>query len=359
MGKDAAPEVSLRTRLFVALAIVALEVVAAEVDRRFGDSLPLNYLFILPVILGAIYMGYLGGIGVPLLSIAVFHVEQRALSHRAYEEADFLVMVILLLVGTVTAQIQADRRRLRRYSSQLEQLGKAREELAALIVHDLRTPLAGLANVLRLIAERDHALIPESHAQMLDLALATSEDMTGMINDLLNIHAMESGALALHEREVRPREIIEAAVRGVEPLARHRGISIRTELKDGLPALRADEVLVRRVLVNLLGNSLRFSPNGASIAVTAQRAGAEIVFSVSDEGPGIPADLQEKVFAKFARTDEEAGKHIAAGLGLAFAKMAVEAHAGRIWVESPLIPAADDQPGRGSRFSFSLPIVRP
>jgi signal transduction histidine kinase len=339
------------------VGIIALEAISGVLDFEFGDRIiPVAYLYTLPVLLGALYLGYPGGIGVPVLSAAVFHIEQGVLSHHLYEEADILFLAMLMIVGTMTARIQADRRRSREYGRQLERLAKAREELTALIVHDLRTPLSGLLMVLQLLDQEDRALLPEAHQQLVDVALVTGEDMAGMIGDLLHLHAIESGALELRRVKADAAEVIQSAVRHVEPLARARELEIRTETAPELPALWVDEGMIRRVVTNLLGNALRFSPDRGHITIRVERSGAEAVFSVADEGPGIPLDLQRKVFEKFARADEEASKHISTGLGLTFAKLAVEAHGGRIWVDSPWPPPASAEPGRGTRFSFALPL---
>jgi signal transduction histidine kinase len=354
----AIPGLRVRIRFLVVFIIVILEAITALLDRRFGGTIPIDYLFILPVIVGGLFLGYAGGIGVPIVSILIFHLEQKALANRSYTEADFLQLVMFIVIGTVTARVQADRRRARGYSRRLERLSKAREELTALIAHDLRTPLAGLVNVLRLIAEKDRSLLPETHGQLVDVGIATGEDMAGMISDLLHLHAMESGALELREKETGAAEIVRAAVREVEPLARQRRVEIQANFEEGMPRLWADEVMIRRVVVNLLGNALRFSPDGARVTVRAERSGGEIVFSVADEGPGVPADLKGEIFEKFVGSDEDASKHVSAGLGLAFAKMAVQAHKGHIWVDSPLTPPQGGEPGRGSPFSFALPLTR-
>ncbi len=344
----------LRFPLFILFIIMVLEGGITYLDRAYGDSLPAAYLYVLPVILGGLFLGYAGGIGVPALSIGLFHIVEKRLPHRAYAEGDFLWLILLIVLGTITAQTRADRRRAREHSRQLENLNRARDELTALIVHDLRTPLAGVRNVLRTVAEEDRAALPPSHAELLDIALATGEDMEGMIRDLLSLHAGESGALELRDEEFAAAHSARNAARQVEPLARQRQVRIETALAEDLPALRGDEMMLQRVLVNLLGNALRFSPKESTITVQAERVGAEIIFRITDQGPGIPSHLKDRIFEKFARIDHEAGKHISTGLGLAFAKMAVEAHGGRIWVESP----ADNTASRGSRFLFTLPLRR-
>ncbi len=348
----------VRRTLVILFIIMILEGIIAYLDQSFGDYLPAGYFYTIPVIIGGLYLGYPGGIGVPILSIVLFHIVEKALPHRAYAEADFLWLILLIVLGTITAETQKDRQRARQHSRQLEQLNRAREELTALIVHDLRTPLAGLLNVMRLIEEEHRASLPPGHAQLLEIALSTGEDMSGMISDLLSLHAMESGALELREAELRPVDTIEGAVKQVSPLARQRKVEIQVNLTEGLPMFLGDEVMLERVLVNLLGNALRFSPEGSKILVEVERVGSEIIFCVADVGPGIPAHLKERIFEKFASIDHETGKHISTGLGLAFARMAAQAHSGRIWLESPWVSADDDRPARGSRFCFALPIAR-
>jgi signal transduction histidine kinase len=143
-----------------------MEATSGILDFHFGDRLiPITYLYIIPVLLGGFYLGDAGGIGVPLLSAVVFHVEQTVLRHHPYEEADVIFMIALLALGTMTARLQADRRRSREYSRRLERMADSREELTALIVHDLRMPLSGLLMVLQLVAREDGALLPAGHRQ--------------------------------------------------------------------------------------------------------------------------------------------------------------------------------------------------
>lgn len=349
---------SVRRTFLLVLTIMVMEGVIAYIDQTYGRTFPAGYLYIFPVIFGGLYLGYFGGILVPVVSVVLFHVVEKVLPHRAYAEADFLWLILLVVLGTITAEVQEDRQRARAHARQLERLNRAREELTALIVHDLRTPLAGMLNVLRLIYEEERAKLSPEHAELLDVSLATGEDMMGMIGDLLSLHAMESNALVLQQEDLWPREVARAAILQVEPLAKQREVTIEFSAGEGLPPLYADEVMIKRVLVNLLGNALRFSPRGSTIRVNVERVGSEVEFCVADEGPGVPADYREKIFEKFASIDHEVGKHISTGLGLAFVKMAVEAHSGKIRVESPSLPAQGERPARGSKFCFILSAER-
>jgi len=356
--EDEIPGLPVRFSLLVWFAIIALEGLIAVLDRDYGGSQPVSYLYVLPVLVGGMYLGYPGGLGVPLLSVSLFGIVHTFILRIAFSKADILWLLILLLLGMVTARIQIDRRLARRQARQLERLRRAQEELTALIVHDLRTPLAGVLNVLRIIAEENPASHSASHQQLLDLALATGEEMNGMISDLLALHTMESAALPLQLEEVRAEELMQSALQQITPIARQRDVETVMVAADDLPALRGDVVILRRVLVNLLGNALRVSPRKSTITVEAQRAEGGLLFSVTDQGPGIPADLQQIIFEKFASIDFEAGKHVSTGLGLAFAKMAVQAHGGRIWVQSPC-PTNADSRAPGSCFLFTLPLNPP
>ena len=133
-------------------------------------------------------------------------------------------------------------------------------------------------------------------------------------------------------------------------MAAAKQVELRFEVQDELPELWIDQEMIRRVLVNLMTNAIKYSPQGGQIYVIAGEQDGYIEFSVRDQGPGIPAKYQWRVFDKFARVQHKNGPS-GVGLGLAFCRLAVEAHGGRIWVESP--------PEQGSTFSFTLPLVDP
>jgi signal transduction histidine kinase len=358
------PGLHARVVLLIIFVIIALEGFIAVIDNRYLGVFPTSYLYILPVLIGALYLGYLGGIGAALLSVALFHIVHLNIGRQPIREVDLLQLIMLILLGVVTSRIQSDRRRARRYVRTLEKLNRDREELTALIVHDLKTPLAGIINLLNLLQDEDTSLPRANREELLGLAVSSGEEMLGMIGDLLMLYSKELRALELHRRELQPRELIDGAIKQIIPLAQARDLKITVNLADDLPDFSGDESLLRRVLVNLLGNALRFAPKGSTIQVAGTRAGGEITFRVTDEGSGIPDFLKEKIFEKFSSADPEVSKHISTGLGLAFAKMAVEAHGGQIWVDSPCLAAKEGpfaspgrQASRGSCFSFHLPLI--
>jgi len=232
---------------------------------------------------------------------------------------------------------------------ELERLQTLRDELTHMIVHDLRTPLTSILSGIH-AAEALGPLQEEQH-ECLRLAVRGGETLLGMINDLLDIQRMEEGTLPLQTEELEPFRLIEESLSHVRQLASDRKLRLEREIEPDLPALTADGEQLCRTLVNLLGNAIRHTPRSGTVTISA-RLDAEaqaVVFAVNDTGQGIPRDAFERIFEKFGQVESRrtGGRH-STGLGLTFCKLAVEAHGGRIWVESEV--------GKGSTFSFTVPL---
>jgi two-component system, sensor histidine kinase and response regulator len=175
--------------------------------------------------------------------------------------------------------------------------------------------------------------------------------LLGMINDLLDISKMEGGSLPLERQELRAADLVDYALQQVAALAQERSLQMVRDLPDETVLFCGDEEKLRRTLVNLLGNAIKFSPTGGTITTSArwEENGNAIIFAVRDTGEGIPPEATQRIFEKFGQVEtRKAGRKMSTGLGLAFCKLAVEAHGGQIWVESKM--------GQGSTFSFSLPF---
>jgi PAS domain S-box-containing protein len=223
-----------------------------------------------------------------------------------------------------------------------------RDDLTGMIVHDLRTPLTSLLSGLQAL----HYLGRQDAAEqeILENAIGGGETLLGMINDLLDISKLESGSLVLTKTRIHPSDVIEWALTHTAPLARQSGLRVARHLPADLPCVEADEDTLRRSLVNLLGNALKFTPQGGIVTVAAFYDAGEsaIVFAVGDTGEGIPAHQVRRIFDKFGQVESrKAGRKMSTGLGLTFCKLVAEAHGGKIWVESKL--------GKGSRFLFTIP----
>jgi signal transduction histidine kinase len=173
-----------------------------------------------------------------------------------------------------------------------------------------------------------------------------------MVNDLLDISKMESGEMSLYREDFPVSGVVQDAVSLVGVIAREKQQKIVVDLQEGTEALtlNADREKVRRVLVNLLGNAIKFTPEGGLITITARREGEFLELSVTDTGPGIAREHQGRIFDKFYQVhDKQVRGTAATGLGLTFCKLAVEAMGGKIGLES--------EPEKGSRFWFTLPLI--
>ncbi len=227
----------------------------------------------------------------------------------------------------------------------LEASDQARHRLVADVAHELRTPLSVLRGNLESLQEGVTQPTQEVIVSLHDEVIRLSR----IVQDLLNLGQMESGGFPLHPV---PMDIAEAVAKVTGAFAAEtdaRGIRLATTVESGLTAAYADPDRVAQVLVNLLANAVRHTPDGGRVAVSARRKDGYVEVSVSDTGPGIAKDDLPRVFERFYRTDESRERSTGgAGLGLAIARGIVEAHGGAIQVESA--------PGRGATFAFTLPV---
>jgi two-component system sensor histidine kinase/response regulator len=227
----------------------------------------------------------------------------------------------------------------------LEEVEKLRDDMRNMIVHDLRTPLTAVIVGVEMLGS--HGDLSASQRDMVNIAAGGGKTLLGMINDLLDVEKMESGTSQLRYERLSAAALIAAAVEQVGSLAEMEGTSLVMELRGDL-LFEGDENKLSRTLVNLIGNAIKFTHAG-TVTISASPDGADIRFAVRDTGAGIPPEAFERIFEKFGQLD--AGNRVGTGLGLAFCKLAVEAHGGRIEVES--------KPGAGSTFSFTVPVVAP
>jgi PAS domain S-box-containing protein len=237
-----------------------------------------------------------------------------------------------------------------------KELERMREDLSGMIVHDLRSPLTAVLSGLEMIKE---FVIDEDSdplaTQAMDVAGRSCEHMLSMVNTLLDISQLESGKVPLERAPAPFAPLIRSAVTRLSPLAAERSVTVLTELSTDLPLVDIDNEKIGRVLINILDNALKFTPAGKQVTVRATQEKSEwgnvVLCSVSDNGPGIPEEYQEKIFDRFTQVHIQAASKVqrGTGLGLSFCKLAIEAHGGRIWVTSEL-----DQ---GSTFYFALPVA--
>ncbi|MDT8306083.1 MAG: GAF domain-containing protein [Anaerolineae bacterium] len=226
------------------------------------------------------------------------------------------------------------------------ELQQMREDVTHMMVHDLRNPLNVVSSGLEMAqAELDARQEPRV-LELLGIAAASTERMLALVNDILNISRLESGRMPL-EREVTCLDAVVKEVMGEQmTLAVEKGLRLTAEVEQPLPPAYVDPSLVERVLHNLLSNAIKFTPVGGLVHTALRLQGSEFVVTVRDSGPGLPDGLRDSVFEKFVTGDR---RERGTGLGLAFCRLAVEAHGGRIWVNSV--------EGQGAEFNFTLPLA--
>ncbi len=231
----------------------------------------------------------------------------------------------------------------------LREVQKARDDLMRMIVHDLKTPLTSMLATLEMLRDGDFGAVDERPARALSDVEGKAEDLLGLIQDLLDVSKVQEQPLVLSPEQIAPAALLAEVMFDWELRFRQEQTVARTEVADDAPVFRADKTLLKRVLANLVQNAITHSPVPVTLTLAARRDPAGIVISVSDTGPGIPKEYQDLVFQKFEQVRAANAPRVrSSGLGLAFCRIAVESHGGRIWLRS--------KEGEGSTFHILLPL---
>lgn len=229
----------------------------------------------------------------------------------------------------------------------LRQLEQLRDELVHMIVHDMRSPLMGLAGNLELLEQ--HPLAGDADAKaMITEARTVAASLTEMISEMLDVSRLETGQMPVVRSPRDMRDLVQRALVSVLGLARLSGATLACEMPPEPLVVACDAQLVERIISNLVSNAIHCLADDGTVRVTAQRDGGGVRVAVSDTGPGIPMEFQDRIFEKFAQVGRDGfRKRHSSGVGLTFCRMAVEAHGGRIGVDS--------DGSHGSTFWFVIP----
>lgn len=232
----------------------------------------------------------------------------------------------------------------------LRKLERVRRDFVANVSHEFKTPLTaiqGFAETLLGGALDD----PENHERFLGIILEHARRLTRLTDDLLKLSQIEADRMELEIQPLRPEQLVESCLETTRLRAAPKNITLAAELPPGLPNVAGDPRRLNEVLQNLLDNAVQYTPPGGRITLRVEQAVKTVVFTVADTGIGIPEADQLRIFERFYRVDAARSREVGGtGLGLAIARHLVEAHGGRIWVESEV--------GRGSRFHFSVPVSK-
>jgi two-component system, sensor histidine kinase and response regulator len=234
-----------------------------------------------------------------------------------------------------------------------KELEKVRDDLMKMIVHDLKSPLTSIIGAMEMLIDGDFGTLTAEQRGALGDAETRAEDLLGLIEDLLEVARLEETRLSLHLSPTAPGALLAEVRHEWEIRVQQEGATVTVEVADDAPVIEADQPLVKRVFGNLLQNALTHSARAVTLTLGARRENDGTLFTVADDGVGIPPEYHDIIFRKF---EQVRTPHIprvrSSGLGLAFCKLVVEAHGGRIWVKS-----GGDM--IGSAFHFWLPISPP
>jgi two-component system phosphate regulon sensor histidine kinase PhoR len=232
--------------------------------------------------------------------------------------------------------------------TELRNLQTMRRMFVGNVSHELRTPLAGIKAVIETL--QDGAVNdPQAAMEFLDKAHAETDSMTQMIDELIELSRIETGRTKLELAEMDLNQLAGEVIGRLTVQAERKQITVRTEFAPDLPAVKADRQRMQEVITNILHNAIKFTPSGGRIEIKTQSAENAVTLRVTDTGIGISQDDLPHIFERFFKADKSRTRE-GSGLGLAIAKHIIQAHGGKIWVES--------REGQGSTFGFSLPSFK-
>ncbi|MGB8645058.1 MAG: HAMP domain-containing sensor histidine kinase [Anaerolineae bacterium] len=260
-----------------------------------------------------------------------------------------LYLALFLIVVRADRVIVQQTQALEEKNAMLQRSQQLRDDLTNMIVHDLRNPLTAVLGNIELLKESNVRPGRTPPAEIVNAAEASGYEMLRLINDLLDVSKLEEGDLKLDKGPLQIAPLLQERVERVEAIAQRDAIEVTVEAPADL-TVQADARLIGRVVDNLLSNALHHTRPGGHIRLSGLILGDGATrVTVADDGEGIPPDFQKRIFDKFVQLESrQLSRNTGSGLGLTFCKLVVEAHGGRIWVES--------EPGKGSQFHFTLPV---
>ena len=234
----------------------------------------------------------------------------------------------------------------------MKELEKLRDDLMKMIVHDLKSPLTSVLATIEMLLDGDFGQLAPPQRNALGDAEGKAEDLLTLIEDLLEVRRIEETSITLNIDRIAPGAFLTEVVHEWQHRFQQDGATATIDAADDAPVFQADRQLLKRVIGNLIQNALTHSAHAVTLNIAVRKDGDGVLFTVADNGPGIPPEYHEIIFRKFEQVRTPNIPRVrSSGLGLAFCKLVVESHGGRIWVQST--------PGQGSSFHFSLPAKPP
>ena len=234
----------------------------------------------------------------------------------------------------------------------LRELEKVRDDLMKMIVHDLKSPLTSVLATLELLADGDFGTLSDDQKRAVNDAEGKAEDLLALIEDILEVARIEEAAVKLAAEPVAPAALLSEMMYEWQHRFQQERTSASFKVEDETPIFDADKALLKRVFSNLIQNAVAHSSKPIELVMRARQAGDSVLFTFTDNGPGIPSEYHEVIFRKFGQVSGGITPRVrSSGLGLTFCKLVVDLHGGMIWVKS--------REGEGSAFYIQLPIKQP
>lgn len=338
---------SYKQRMFVLLFVLWAAIGYLDLNNLvLGNAYPVSVLYVLVILPAAVEFGWTG-LGIATFAVIVmYHFTNDKSGVTSYHETEVMRLAFVVLLGVGFERVSRDRERIRTALEELQHAVKVREDLTHMLVHDLRTPLTGIITSLQTLQMGVLGELDADQKEMVDFATSDGQRLLEMVNQILDVSRLEAGEMPLRLQQVEVAEVADGALRVVQPIAAESGVHL-VQSCNGLKA-NLDPDLMKRVLVNLLGNAVKFTPKDGEVTVLSRpdhEGEAHII--VKDTGWGIPEADLKRVFEKYAQTKAGAKKTQSTGIGLTFCRLAVEAHGGRIWAESEV--------GKGTEMHILIP----
>ena len=323
-------------------------------DARLGEA----YRARIPLAVATVELGGARTLlGVPLLkdgqvigAIVLYRTEVHPFDDQQIALlSGFAEQAVIAIENTrLFEEVQARTRELAKTVEELELASQHKSQFVANMSHELRTPLAAILGYAELMQEGFYGQLSDKSLDALTRIRSNGKHLLGLINTVLDIAKIESGQFKLNLGEYALDSVVETVRAATESLAETKKLAFKTEVGSRLPIGLGDEQRLTQVLLNIVGNAIKFTDAG-EVCVSARATSAHFAVSVADTGPGIPEGERQRIFEQFHQVDSSNTKAKGGtGLGLAIAKQIVEMHGGRIWVESAV--------GKGSTFLMELPI---
>ncbi len=331
-------KLSKRSLLMLGLVVI---LVIGVLDYLTGSELSFSIFYLLPIALVAWLVGRKSGLVLSFAGGVTWLIAEQ-LGGNIYSSPIVLYwnalvrLFFFLIVALALSALQESRTR--------------QAELWQFMVHDLRSPLANVITGLQLLEEAPDEEVDAGAKHVVQICLISSNRMLTLISSLLDLSQLESRQMPLNLHTLNVQELVDQALLQVSMWAKTRSVKIAFTSENSAQTIYADDTLTVRVLVNLLSNAIKFSPTQAVVTVqTFPYSVNRLAFSVSDQGPGVPAEWASKVFRKYVQVEghKTNGTASGSGLGLTFCRQAIEAQGGRIWLENNV--------ERGTKITFTIP----